>query len=140
LWFFFFKILWIATVFSPMDFLFYFFIFQNYICQFYIFNIELIENLVLYFFFKTLFIATVFLHMVFFLFLFFFYDFLQNYLFWFYFLILSWLRITVTIYEESTAAFLANYCGLLQCFFHMVFPVLLCFFLKLSLSILFFKY
>jgi len=47
----------------------------------------------------------------------FFYDFLRNYLFLFYFLILSWLKITVTICEESTVTFLINYCGLLQCFF-----------------------
>jgi hypothetical protein len=33
--------------------------------------------------------------------------------FLFYFLILSWLKITVTICEESTVTFLANYCGLL---------------------------
>ena len=44
-------------MFSHIVFLFYFFIFQNYICRFF-FNIELIENLVLYFFFfKTLLIA-----------------------------------------------------------------------------------
>ena len=55
-------------VFSHIVFLFYFFIFQNHICQFYFFYIELIENLVLQFlFFKTLLIATVFLRMVFFL-------------------------------------------------------------------------
>jgi hypothetical protein len=45
------------------------FFFQNYICRFYSFNIELIENLV-FFFFKTLLIAIVFLHMVFFVFFF----------------------------------------------------------------------
>ena len=108
-----------------MVFLFYFFIFQNYICRFCFFNNELIENLVLeFFFFKTLLITTVFLHLVFF------YDFLQNYLFLFYFLILSWLRITVTICEESIVAFLANYCGLLQCFvsysFFFVFSKIIC--------------
>jgi len=52
----------------------------------------------------------------FFLFLFF-YDFLRNYLFQYYFLILSWLKITITICEESIITFLANCCGLLQCFF-----------------------
>jgi hypothetical protein len=91
------------------------------------------------FFLKTLLIATVFLRM-FFLFLFF-YDFLRNYLFLFYFLILSWLKITVTICEENTVTFLANYCGLLQCFFlYGFFSVLFYFSLKLSLPILFFKY
>ena len=44
--FFSFKILWIAMVFFHVVFLFYFIIFQNYICQFF-FYIELIENLVL---------------------------------------------------------------------------------------------
>ena len=59
----------------------------------------------------------------------------------FIFLILSWLKITVTICGESTVAFLANYCGLLQCFFpHVFFCFFYIFFLKLSLSILFFKY
>jgi len=73
----------------------------------------------------------------------FFYDFLWNFIFQFYFLILSWLKITVTPYEKNTVTFLTNYCGLLRCFFPLgffFFPVLLCFFLKLSLSILFFKY
>ena len=88
-----------------------------------------------FFFFKTLFIATVFLRMVFF------YDFLWNYLFLFYFLILSWLKITVIICEENTLTFLENYCWLLQCFFsHGFFLFSLCFSLKLSSSILFFKY
>jgi hypothetical protein len=73
-------------------------------------------------------IATVFLRMVFFCF---FYDFLRNYLFLFYFLILSWLKITVTIYEESTVIFLANYCGLLQFFSHMVLFCFVMFFLKI---------
>ena len=60
--------------------------------------------------------------------------------FLFYFLILSWLKITATICEESTVTFLTIYCGLLQCFFpHDFFFVLLCFSLKLSFSILFFK-
>jgi len=91
------------------------------------------------FFFKILLIATVF-STWFFLFLFF-YDFLQNYLILFYFYILSWLKITVTICEESTVTFLANYCGLLQCFsLYDFFSVLLYFFLKLSLLVLFFKY
>jgi hypothetical protein len=127
--------LWIAAMFFHIVFLFYFFIFQHYICRF-SFNIELIESLVLwFFFFKTLLIATVFLRIVFF------YDFLRNYLFLFYFLILSWLKITVTICEESTVTFLKNYYWLLQCFFpHSFFMFLLCFFLKLFLSILFFKY
>jgi hypothetical protein len=34
--FFFFKILWISAVFSNIVFLFYFFIFQNYICRFFL--------------------------------------------------------------------------------------------------------
>jgi hypothetical protein len=42
---------------------------------------------------------------------------LQNYLILFYFLILSWLKITVTICKESTVTFFENYCSLLQCFF-----------------------
>jgi hypothetical protein len=58
-------------------------------------------------------IATVFSPHGFFLFLFF-YDFLWNYLFLFFYFIL---KITVTICEESTVTFLANYCGLLLCFF-----------------------
>ena len=97
-------------------------------------------NLVLlFFFFKTLLIATVFLHMFFFVFIFLY--FLQNYLFRFYFLILSWLRITVTICDESAVVFLTNYCGLLQCFFpHDFLLFFLCVFFKFSLSILFFKY
>ena len=37
--------------------------------------------------------------------------------FLFYFLILSWLKITVTICEENTVTFFENYCSLLQCFF-----------------------
>jgi hypothetical protein len=55
---------------------------------------------------------------LFFLFLFFF---LKIIFVDFIFLILSWLKITVTICGESTVAFLANYCGLLQCFFPHVF-------------------
>jgi len=84
-------------------------------------------------FFKTLLIATMFLRMIFF------YDFLRNYLFLFYFLILSWLKIIVTICEENTVTFLENYCWLLQCFFPhgFFFLFLLCFSLKLSLSIYF---
>jgi hypothetical protein len=35
----------------------------------------------------------------------------------FYFLILSWLKITVTICKENTVTFFENYCSLLQCFF-----------------------
>jgi len=71
-------------------------------------------------------IATVFLRMVFF------YDFLRNYLFLFYFLILSWLKITVTICEESSVTFLENYCWLLQCFFpHGFFSVFVMFFPKI---------
>jgi len=71
-------------------------------------------------------IATVFLRTVFF------YDFLQNYLFLFYFLILSWLKITVTICKESIVTFLENYCWLLQCFFpHDFFYVFVMFFPKI---------
>jgi hypothetical protein len=69
----------------------------------------------LIFFFKTLFIATVFSRIVFFCF---FYDFLSKLSFFlFYFLILSWLKITFIICEESTVTFLENYYGLLQYFF-----------------------
>jgi len=58
--------------------------------------------------------------------------------FLFYFLILSWLKITVTICEESTVTFLENYYWLLQCFSHMVFFLfLLCFSLKLSVNFIF---
>jgi hypothetical protein len=74
------------------------------------------EFIFVIFFFKTLLIAIVFLYMIFFVFVFLF-IFFQNYLCRFYFLILSWLRITVTICGKSTVAFLANYCGLLHCFF-----------------------
>ena len=72
-------------------------------------------------------IATVFLRTVFFN------DFLRNYLFWFYFLILSWLKITVRICEEKTITFLANYCGLLlhSVFFYMVFFCFVMFFSKI---------
>ena len=74
-----------------------------------------------------MFIATMFLRMVFF-----FYDFLQNYLFLFYFLILSWLKITVIICEENTLTFLENYYWLLQCFFpHGFFSVFVIFFPKI---------
>jgi hypothetical protein len=135
--FFSFKILWIATVFFYVVFLFYFFIFSKLYLSIFLYWADWEFSFVI--FFRTLLIATVFHHM-FFLFLFF-YDFLRNYLFLFYFLILSWLKITVTICEKSTVTFLANYCGLLQCFFsYSFFSVLLCFFLKFSLSILFFKY
>ena len=41
------KTLWIATVFPHLLF---FFVFQNFICRFYFFNIELVENLALLFF------------------------------------------------------------------------------------------
>jgi len=37
--------------------------------------------------------------------------------FYFIFLILSWLKITVTICKESIVTFFENYCSLLQCFF-----------------------
>ena len=71
-------------------------------------------------------ISTVFLRMVFFN------NFLRNYLFLFYFLILSWLKITVTICEESTVTFLENYCWLLQFFFpHGFFSVFVMFFPKI---------
>jgi hypothetical protein len=138
--FFFFKILWIATVFSHIVFLFYFFYFSKLYLSIF-FYIELIDNLVfVIFFFKTLFIATMFLCMVCFCFCFFI-IFSKIIFFLFYFLILNWLKITVTICEENTVTFLANYCGLLQCFFlYSFFSVLLCFSLKISLSILFFKY
>ena len=79
------------------------------------------------FFFKTLLIATVFLRMIFFS--------PKLSFFLFYFLILSWLKITVTICKESTVTFFENYCSLLQYFSHMVFCII---FFKLSFSILFF--
>jgi hypothetical protein len=72
-------------------------------------------------------IVTVFLRTVFFN------DFLRNYLFLFYFLILSWLKITVRICEEKTITFLANYCGLLlhSVFSHMIFFCFVMFFPKI---------
>jgi len=91
------KTLWIATVFPAWFFypcffcvfiLFYFF--KNYLCWFYFFNIELIENLALYFFKKTLWIATMFSHMIFFMIFF-------KIIFVDFFLILSWLKIIITI-------------------------------------------
>jgi len=118
-------------MFSHMVFLFYFFIFQNYICWFYFFNIKQIENLIfLIFFFKKLLIATVFIHMIFFLW------FSSKLSFLFYFLILSWLIITITIFEGSTTIFLINYCELLQCFFPRIcFPkIILVNFIFLILS------
>jgi hypothetical protein len=100
--------LWIAVMFFHLVFLFYFFIFQNYICRFF-FNIELIENLVLYFFsLKHCWLLQCFSAWFFFS---------KIIFFLFYFLILSWLKITVTICEESTVTFFENYCSLLQCFF-----------------------
>jgi hypothetical protein len=118
-------------VFSHIVFLFYFFIFQNHICQFYFFYIKLIENLVLQFlFFKTLLIATVFLRMVFFCFCFFM-IFSEIILFYFIFLILSWLKITVAICEKNTVTFLTNYYGLLQCFFQHGFFCFVMFFLQI---------
>ena len=79
-----------------------------------------------------MFIATMFLRMVFLN------DFLRNYLFLFYFLILNLLKIKVTICEESTVTFLKNYYWLLQCFSpHDFFLFLLCFSLKLSVNFIF---
>jgi len=51
----------------------------------------------------------------------------------FYFLILSWLKITVRICEKSTVAFLANYCWLLQCVFSL-------WIVRVSLNMVFFSY
>jgi hypothetical protein len=76
------MLLWIATVLSLLFFptvLSFFFLFfpQNFLCQFYFFNIELVKNLALkFFFFKILWIDTVFSYMVF---LFYFFIF-QNYI------------------------------------------------------------
>ena len=76
------------------------------------FNMELIENLVLYFFsFKHRWLLQCFSARFFFI------IFSEIIFFLFYFLILSWLKITVTICEEITLTFLENYCWLLQCFF-----------------------
>jgi hypothetical protein len=112
---FFFKILWIATVFFHIVFLFYFFIFSKLYLSIFLYWVDW-EFSFVFFFFKTLLIATVFLRMVFFCF-YFFMIFSEIIIFLFYFLIWSWLKITVTICEESTVTFLANYCGLLQFFF-----------------------
>jgi len=82
------KTLWITIVFPDMVFVFFNDFFQNYLCQFYFVNIELVENYNYSFSHKTLWIATVFSYMVYFFhfFLFwFFYDFFQNFLCWFYF-------------------------------------------------------
>jgi len=57
---------WFFCFFMIFFFWFFWFFFQNSLCRFYFFNIELIENLALwFFFFKTLWIATVFPHMFF---------------------------------------------------------------------------
>ena len=121
---FFFKTLWIATVFPHMVFFSFFmivfFFFQNSLCRFYFFHIELVENLVSWFFFikNTVDCYSVPPH-----------DF---FLLWFFsklslsillFLILSWLRIT-------TVDFLMKHYRLLQCF-HA------CFF---SLSVFFYDF
>jgi hypothetical protein len=122
----------------PTWFFFYDFV-QNFICQFYFFNMELVENLVLNFFSlkhcRLLQCSPTWVFLLL-LFLCFFMIFPQNYICRFYFLILSWLRIIITIYGKSNVAFFINYRGLLQCFPRMFF--FNAFFLKLSLSILFF--
>jgi len=59
----------------------FFMIFFKIICQFYFFNIELVENYSYGFSHKTPWIAIMFPHMVFFVF----YDFFQNYICRFYF-------------------------------------------------------
>ena len=114
--------MWIATMFPNMVF-FYDFV-QNFICQFYFFNMELVENLVLKFFslkhceLLQCYPTCVLLLL---LFLCFFMIFSQNYICRFYFLILSWLRIIITLYGKSNVAFFINYRGLLQCFPRMFF-------------------
>jgi hypothetical protein len=90
-------------------FLFYFFIFQNYICWFFLILSWLRIEFCNFFSLKHCWLLQCFSAW---------FIFLQNYLFFlFYFLILSWLKITVTICEESTVTYFENYCSLLQCFF-----------------------
>jgi hypothetical protein len=114
--FFSFKILWIATVFSHIVFLFYFFIFFKIIfIDFFLYWTDWEFSFVI-FSFKHCWLLQYFFAWFFFVFVFFM-IFSKIIFFLFYFLILSWLKIIVTICEEIIVPFLANYCRLLQCFF-----------------------
>jgi hypothetical protein len=94
-------------MFFHIVFLFYFFIFQNYIYRFFLILRISFCN---FFSLKHCWLLQCF-------FAWFFLWFSPKLSFLFYFLILSWLKITVTICEENTVTFLENYCWLLQCFF-----------------------
>jgi len=90
------MLLWIATILSSF-FFFSFFLFQNYLCQFYFFNIELVKNLGLYFFPLK------------------YCGLLRCFPTWFFYFSINKAKIC----GESTVAFLTCYCGLLQYFlFH----------------------
>jgi len=130
--------LWIATVFSHIVFLFYFFIFQNYICRFFLYWADWEFSFVI-FFFKTLLIATVFLRMVFFVFVFLWFSPKLSYFILFF---------NIELVKNYSYNMWGKHCNfprkllwIVTVFFLIwFFSVLLCFSLKLSLSILFFKY
>jgi hypothetical protein len=134
-----FKILWIATMFSHIVFLFYFLIFSKLYLSIFLYWADWEFSFVI--FFKTLLIATVFLRMVFFCFCFF-YDFLWNYLFFILFFNIEQVKNYSYNSVESTVTFLANYCGLLQCFFSygffcfvIFFPKIICQFYFLNIKL-----
>jgi len=128
--------LWIAIVFPHMVFMFFYNFFQNYLCQFYFFNIELVENFNCSFPHKILWIAIVFPYMGLFLsffflwFLFFYMIFFQNYFYCFYFFNIKLVENLTLYFFFFKALWIATVIP------HTVF--LLWIFLKLSLSILFF--
>jgi len=146
------KTLWIATV--SLHTVFFSWFFQNCFCQFYFFNIELVENYnykslqirlnhvgkYCKFHHKTLWIAIVFPTWFFFpVFLYFFSKIFYVETLWIaivflkmvFFMIFSKI-IFVDFIGESTVVFLTKHCQLLQYFFSWVF-----FLSKLSLSIVF---
>jgi hypothetical protein len=132
--------LWIAIVFSHMVFLFHFFIFQNYIFQLYFFNIELIENLVFYFFsLKHCWLLQCFSAWFFFVFVFLWFSLKLSF---------SILFFNIELVKNYSYNMWEKHCNfpckllwIATVFFSTwFFSVLLCFFLKLSLSILIFKY
>jgi hypothetical protein len=108
----FFKILWIAAIFFHLVFLFYFFIFQKYICCFFLMLSWLRIWFCNFFLWNIIDCYSVSLH-----------GFFPSKIIFilFYFLILSWLKITVTICEESTITFLKITVSCYSVFSHMVF-------------------
>ena len=109
------------TILSP----FFFFFSQNYLCQFYFFNIELVKNLALQFFsFKILWIAMVFSYKVFLFYVFYFSKLYLSILF-FYIELIENLVFVISFLKTLLITIV---------FLHMVF-----FFSKLSLSILIFN-